>query len=95
MKIKLTLEGGDQKWITIPRRETPVTATVSQEGVGTLSASQVEEFQISEDLIRHLFRAFVRENFLKLQNKQRLVTPNPPPRYDEVYQRGVEWLDKL
>lgn len=28
------------------------------------------------------------------KEKRRLIKPDPPPRYDEVFEEGVEWLNK-
>jgi hypothetical protein len=38
-------------------------------------------------------RALVQERLAR--RAERLVPPNPPPRYDEVFARGQQWLDQL
>ena len=37
----------------------------------------------------------IREHFQELREKPKLVSPNPPPRYDEVFFQGTQWLDRL
>lgn len=40
-------------------------------------------------------RRRIRERFRELREKPRMVPANPPPRYDEVFFQGTQWLDKL
>ena len=40
-------------------------------------------------------RLRVQEHFRELREKPKEVPPNPPPRYDEVFFQGAQWLDKL
>jgi hypothetical protein len=40
-------------------------------------------------------RLRIQERFRELREKPKRVPPNPPPRYDEVFFRGTQWLDKL
>lgn len=40
-------------------------------------------------------RLRVQEHFRELREKPTAVPPNPPPRYDEVFFQGAQWLDKL
>ena len=40
-------------------------------------------------------RLRIREHFRELREKPRVVPPNPPPRYDEVFFQGTQWLEKL
>lgn len=40
-------------------------------------------------------RLLIQERFRELRGKPKLVPPNPPPRYDEVFFQGAQWLDKL
>lgn len=37
----------------------------------------------------------LRERFRELREKPKVAPPNPPPRYDEVFFRGTQWLDQL
>jgi len=48
----------------------------------------------SEGRIEDLRRR-IRERFRELRENPKLVSPNPPPRYDEVFFQGTRWLDKL
>lgn len=40
-------------------------------------------------------RLRIQERFRELREKPKVVPPNPPPRYDEVFFQGTQWLDKL
>jgi len=40
-------------------------------------------------------RLRIQERSRELREKPKRVPPNPPPRYDEVFFRGTQWLDKL
>jgi hypothetical protein len=40
-------------------------------------------------------RLRIREHFGELREKPKMVPPNPPPRYDEVFFQGTQWLDEL
>jgi hypothetical protein len=40
-------------------------------------------------------RLRIQERFRELREKPRMVPVNPPPRYDEVFFQGTQWLDKL
>ena len=37
----------------------------------------------------------IQERFRELREKPKVVPPNPPPRYDEVFFQGTHWLDQL
>jgi hypothetical protein len=40
-------------------------------------------------------KALLRERLDQRQHRSRLVPPDPPPRYDEVFAQGQEWLESL
>jgi hypothetical protein len=40
-------------------------------------------------------RALVQERPREIRRTEALVPPSPPPRYDEVFARGQQWLDGL
>ena len=40
-------------------------------------------------------RALVQEGPRVIRRTEALVPPSPPPRYDEVFARGQQWLDRL
>jgi len=40
-------------------------------------------------------RALVQERPRVIRRTEALVPPSPPPRYDEVFARGQQWLDRL
>ena len=40
-------------------------------------------------------RLRIQERFRELREKPKRVPPNPPPRYDEVFFRGTQWLEEL
>lgn len=48
---------------------------------------------ISKTKLKHL-RARVRER-LEQPLVRRMVEPDPPPRYDAVFEKGIDWLDQL
>lgn len=48
---------------------------------------------LSKTKLKNL-KALVRSK-LELPPPRRMVEPDPPPRYDETFIRGVEWLDRL
>ncbi len=50
----------------------------------TLSKTKIEEL-----------RARIQQRLQELREKPQVLPPNPPPRYDEVFFRGTQWLDEL
>ena len=40
-------------------------------------------------------RLRIQERFRELREKPKRVPTNPPPRYDEVFFRGTQWLEEL
>lgn len=40
-------------------------------------------------------RALVQERPREMRQTETLVPPSPPPRYDEVFARGQQWLERL
>jgi len=40
-------------------------------------------------------RVRVQQRLRELREAPRTVPPNPPPRYDEIFTRGQQWLDEL
>ncbi len=40
-------------------------------------------------------RLRIQEHFRRLREKPKVLPPQPPPRYDEVFFQGTQWLDKL
>ena len=40
-------------------------------------------------------RALVQERPREIRRTEALVPPSPPPRYDDVFARGQQWLDRL
>jgi hypothetical protein len=37
----------------------------------------------------------VKAKLAEKRASSRMVVPTPPPRYDEIFARGIEWLDSL
>ena len=40
-------------------------------------------------------RAFVQRRLEEKKQAKHLVPPDPSPRYDEVFEKGQEWLDTM
>ncbi len=40
-------------------------------------------------------RARIQQRLQELRKRPKALPPNPPPRYDEVFFRGTQWLDEL
>ena len=40
-------------------------------------------------------RALVQNRLRELRDAPRPAPPNPPPRYDEIFALGQQWLDEL
>jgi len=55
-----------------------------QSGRSALSKAKVEKL-----------RARFQEGLRELRARPTAVPPDPPPRYDEIFFRGTEWLDQL
>ena len=50
----------------------------------TPSRAQIEELRVR-----------VQKRLQELRERPKATPPNPPPRYDEVFARGQQWLDEL
>jgi hypothetical protein len=49
---------------------------------------------LPEETVRRLCEE-VKWRLKRKRNRRRLVPPDPPPRYDEVFFEGTAWLDLL
>lgn len=59
-----------------------------REAAGETDSVRAETWRRAANLLEGVIAVVSRQ-------RRRLVPPDPPPRYDEVFEEGVEWLDKL
>lgn len=74
-------------------RDSGTNAAVFVYNSGVVSRTDNEHRRLTPEQVERL-RTIFREK-LKQPRSGRLVVPDPPPRYDEVYFEGVRWLDSL
>ncbi|MFW6012486.1 MAG: hypothetical protein ACOC92_02120 [bacterium] len=51
--------------------------------------------QLSDERLRAMRQEVRRRLAAKRRRRARLVAPDPPPRYDEVFFQGLAWLDRF
>lgn len=61
-------------------------------GSSEAAAEALPEVQLSKTKIKRM-RAEVQRRLAKKRKARRVIAPDPPPRYDQVFEEGVAWLD--
>lgn len=71
-----------------------LTFEASLKEASTLSNTEEALPVISKTKAKNL-KALVKQRLASKRQGQRMVTPDPLPRYDEVFDKGQEWLDGI